>query len=167
MFVRIATLFLTAALTTQPIAAFAQSETGLVERRAISAYQKDKWPAIEKDIQTAAGFPVPIELDIKNLALPGYADSYSSDDYIFKPIVKPLIKALGLVAADDLGRQALKEKLNGIRITFDEATAPSSNYSSGLTFDNGLLVVNWKPFSNADEFDPRVEALTKALESKL
>ncbi|ONG57902.1 hypothetical protein BKE38_03805 [Pseudoroseomonas deserti] len=41
-----------------PFAAAAQERLGLAERRAIAAYRKDSYPAIEQGIQQAAGFPV-------------------------------------------------------------------------------------------------------------
>ncbi len=145
----------------------AQSEGGLAERRAIQAYSKDVWPPLERAIQDAAGFPVPVALDMKSLALPGYAQSYGSDDYLRKPIIDPLIQALSSIASDDLGKQALKEKLTSIDILYDEASAPSSNYEEGVSFSGGVLTLNWKPFANVDDLEPRVTAITSVLEKNL
>lgn len=157
--------FLAALLVLPAIGAHA--EGGLAERRAIAAYSKDVWPPLEKSIQDAAGFPVPVSLDLKSLAMPGYADSYGSDDYLRKPIIDPLIKALSSITADDMGRQALKEKLKSITIFYDEATGAASNYADGVTFADGALKLNWKPFTNVDDLEPRVKAITDVLEKNL
>ena len=161
-------LFFASALLVLPVSsALAQSEGGLAERRAIAAYSKDVWPPLERAIKDAAGFPVPVALDLKSLALPGNAENYGSDDYLRKPIIDPLIQALSSVASDDMGRQALKEKLTSIVILYDEASAPSSNYAEGVSFSNGVLKLNWRPFTNVDDLEPRVKAITKVLEKNL
>ncbi|WP_421405432.1 hypothetical protein [Agrobacterium fabrum] len=158
--------FLSSLLVLTPALVSAE-DAGLAERRAISAYAKDVWPPLEKSIQDAAGFPVAVTLDLKTLALPGYADSYAADDYLRKPVIDPIIKALSAIASDEIGKQALKDKLKSVVIFYDEATAPTSAYRDGVTFLDGTLKVNWKPFTNADDLEPRVEALTKVLESNL
>lgn len=160
------TIALSALLVLTPAVISAQ-EAGLAERRAIAAYAKDMWPALEKSIQDAAGFPVAVTLDLKTLALPGYADSYAADDYLRKPVIDPVIRALSGIASDEIGKQALKDKLKSVVIFYDEATAPASAYRDGVTFADGTLKVNWKPFTNVDDLDARVEALTKVLESNL
>ena len=161
-------LLFASALLVLPVSnALAQSDGGLAERRAIVAYSKEVWPPLEHAIQDAAGFPVPVALDLKSLALPGYAQSYGSDDYLRKPIIDPLIQALSSITSDDMGKQALKEKLTSIVILYDEAKAPSSNYEEGVGFSNGVLTLNWKPFTNVDDLDPRVKAITTVLERNL
>lgn len=148
------------------VSAYAQ-EAGLAERRAIAAYAKDVWPASEKSIQEAAGFPVAIELNLNSLALPGYADSYTNADYLQNTVIEPVIRSFKAITADDMGKAALQEKLKSVTILYDEKTAPASNYADGLTFEDGKLTINWKPFSNADDIEPRTKALTTLLESKL
>lgn len=149
-----------------PGASLAQ-ETGLAERRAFAAYAKDIWPSFEKAIQEAAGFPVPVTLDQKSLALPGLAASYSGDDYLRKTVIDPLIQSISGIASSDMGKEALTEKLKSIVIHYDEASAPSSNYGDGVSFDGGVLTINWKPFTNVDDIQPRTMALTAELERKL
>lgn len=148
-------------------AAASHAEGGLAERRAMAAYSTDVWPSLEKKIQEAAGFPVAVSLDANSLALQGYADAYAQDDYLRKPVVDPVIDALSKIASDDMGKAALKEKLKSIVIFYDEATAPASNYADGLSFADGTLKVNWKPFTNVDDLDARVAAITTLLESNL
>ncbi|WP_455183948.1 hypothetical protein [Azospirillum palustre] len=160
-------LLLATLLVLPAVGVQAEGGGGLAERRAIAAYSKDVWPPLEKSIQDAAGFAVPVSLDLKSLALPGYADSYGNDDYLRKPIIDPLIKALSAIGSDEMGRQALKDKLKSITISYDEATAPASNYRDGVTFADGALKLNWKPFANVDDLDPRVKAITDVLEKNL
>ena len=145
----------------------AQTKPGLAERRAITAYREEKWPAIQKAIQEAAGFEVPVEVDWDRLAIAGDSAHYADDEYFGKTIFQPLTEALRSITRDDMGRQALRQNLQRIQITFNEETAPASNYPNGLTFDNGALTINWRPFSNTADYEPRVEALTQLLESKL
>lgn len=160
-------VILTTALLMLPVAAQAQSEGGLAERRAMAAYSKDVWPSLEKQIQDAAGFPVAVSLDADSLAIKGYADSYALDDYLRKPIIDPVIKALSAITSDAMGKDALRTKLKSVVISYDEATAPVSNYEDGITFADGTLKVNWKPYTNVDDVDARVAALTKVLENNL
>ena len=70
-------IVLSSMLALSPTVILAQ-EAGLAERRAIAAYTKDVWPALEKSIQQAAGYPVVVTLDHKTLALPGYANRHIS-----------------------------------------------------------------------------------------
>lgn len=149
-----------------PVTSHAQ-EAGLAERRAIAAYAKDIWPSYEKSIQDAAGFPVAIELNLNSLALPGYADSYTNPDYLQNTVIEPVIRSFKAIASDDMGKTALQEKLKSVVIFYDEKTAPTSNYANGLTFEGGKLTINWKPFSNVGDIEPRTKALTTLLESKL
>ncbi|MGU3575497.1 hypothetical protein ACLBWZ_08185 [Brucellaceae bacterium C25G] len=146
-----------------PVAAFAQ-DLGLAERRAVAAYTTDVWPKYEKEIQDLAGFPVVIKLDMNSLAMPGLADSYASDDYLRKPIIDPVLQAIGTITATDIGRTALKDGLKSIVIHYDEATAPASNYKNGLKMEDGVLTINWKPYTNVDDVEPRALALISVIE---
>lgn len=145
----------------------AQTQPSLADRRAITAYQAEQWPAIQKAIQEAAGFEVPVEVEWNKLAVAGDGAHYADEEYFGKTIFQPLTEALRGITRDDMGRQALRERLQRIQISFDENTAPASNYPNGLTFENGTLAINWRPFSNTADYEPRVEAVTQLLESKL
>ncbi|KQP04865.1 hypothetical protein ASF28_18720 [Methylobacterium sp. Leaf99] len=148
-------------------AARAEPTIGLAERRAIAAYRQDRYPTQEKAIQEAAGFAVPVEVAWDDLTIPGDAKYYSEPDYFEKTIFEPLADGLKEVAKDKMGREALSAKLKTIRIRFDENTAPTSNYSKRLTFNGGVLDVNWRPFTNVADSKDRVEAVVKLLEKNL
>ena len=170
MTTRRTTLGLAASLCLVPRLLHAQAAgpgLGLAERRAIAAYQQDKWPAIQAGIQGAAGFPVPVDVEWDQLAIPGYAKNYAEDEFFGKTIFEPLTSALRSITADQMGRDALKTKLQRIHVRFDEATAPASNYPNGIKFEGGVLDINWRPFSNAANVKPRTDALTDLLEKNL
>jgi hypothetical protein len=156
-----------AGLFVAPSLTYAQATPGLAERRAIAAYQQDKWPAIQQGIEQAAGFPVPVEVEWNQLTMPGDAQYYANDDYFGKTIFEPLAAALRSITTDQMGRAALRAKLQRIHIRYDEKTAPASNYPNGLRFQEGVLDVNWRPFANTMDVQPRTEAITKLLEANL
>lgn len=148
-------------------AALAEPTVGLAERRAIAAYRESRYPAQEKAIQEAAGFPVPVEVAWDPLTIPGDAKYYSDPGYYEKTIFEPLAAGLKEVGKDPMGREALRQKLKSIRVRFDEKTAPASNYPNGLKFADGVLDVNWRPFANVADFKDRVEAVVAVLEKSL
>ncbi len=145
----------------------AEPTVGLAERRAIAAYRQDRYPALEKAIQDAAGFPVPIEVAWDQLTIPGDAKYYADDAYFGKTIFEPVAAGLKEVGKDQMGRDALRQTLKAIRIRYDERTAPASNYPNGLKLEGGVLDVNWRPFANVADFKDRVEAVVKVLEKNL
>jgi hypothetical protein len=162
--------FITAALIAlSAFSVFAQDTLGLAERRAIKEYQDTKFPEIKKGIETAAGFAVPIEVNWEQIAKPGQANAYKEDIYWGTTIFKPLTKGLASVAADKMGKEALKAKLKKIVIIHNEKTAPSANFPNGLTFAAGVLTINWTPYANTDEtfVVERTKAIKDLIESKL
>jgi hypothetical protein len=44
---------------------------------------------------------------------------------------------------------------------------PASNYANGVRFQEGALDINWRPFANTMDVQPRTEAITKLLEANL
>ena len=146
-------------------AVFAQ--VGLAERRAIAAYRQEKWPPIEAAIRKSAGFDVPIDVEWDQLTIPGDAAYYANDEYYGKTIFQPLVAALNSITADKIGRDALKAKLQRIHVRFDEKTAPASNYPNGLSFTDGVLDINWRPFANTADVEDRTKALTQIMEKNL
>ena len=145
----------------------AQPAAGLAERRAIAAYREERYPALEKAIAEAAGFPVPVEVAWDQLTIPGDANHYSDEGYFTKTIFEPLAAGLREVGKDQMGRDALKQKLKTVRVRFDERTAPASNYANGLKFEGGVLDVNWRPFTNVADVKERVTAVVQVLETGL
>ena len=158
-------LGLASVLLAPSTAVFAQ--VGLAERRAIAAYRQDKWPPIEAAIRKAAGFDVPVDVEWDQLTIPGDASHYADNEYYGKTIFQPLVAGLNSITADQIGRDALKAKLQRIHVRFDERTAPASNYPNGLGFANGVLDINWRPYSNTADVEDRTRALTQVMEKNL
>ena len=158
-------LSLAMVLLTPSSVVFAQ--IGLAERRAITAYRQDKWPPIEAAIRKAAGFDVPIDVEWDQLTIPGGASYYADEEYYGKTIFQPLVTALNSITADKIGRDALKATLQRIHVRYDEKTAPASNYSNGLSLEDGVLDINWRPFSNTAQVEDRTKALTQIMEKNL
>ncbi len=75
--------------------------------------------------------------------------------------------ALKAITADDIGKEALKAGLKKVVITFDESTAPASNYETGLKLTDGVLTMNFTPWSNEDDLKRRAEAIQKVVEAGL
>lgn len=113
------------------------SPLSLLERRAVQAYETGPFPDLQRRIHEAAGFEV------------------------------PLAAALSQVGSDALGKQALRAGLKSIVITYDEATAPPSNYENGVTFKDGVLTLNFHPYTNTGDVEPRSAAIRKVLEAGL
>jgi hypothetical protein len=140
---------------------------GLAERRGLAAYQEQVLPGLIREIHQAAGFELPVEVQWDKVAVPGQGPRYGEPGYFTDIYFRPLIAALQGITRDAIGRDALRAKLRRVMITFDDATAPASNYPNGLAFADGTLTINWRPWSNAGDVQPRTEALTRFLEQNL
>ena len=143
---------------------FAQS---LAERRALKEYQESVLPDLQNQINSAAGFEVPLNIEWTEIAQPGEEENYSSEAYFTNVYFTPIVKALSSITSDSLGQEALKANLKGINIGYDPETAPSSAYEDGVDFKDGQLSLNFIPFSNASDIDDRAQAIVNLLESKL
>ena len=150
-----------------PAAALAQSALGLAERRALAGYRETIFPGLLRDIQAAAGFELPVEVEWDTLAVPGRADRYNEPGFFTDIYFRPLINALRQIGRDDMGRQALRAGLRRVTVAYDRATAPATNYRNGLRFEGGTLRINWTPFENANDVADRTEALVTTLERGL
>ena len=145
----------------------AQSKPGLAERRAIAAYTEAQYPSLQKKIQQAAGFDVPINVDWDSLALPGDAEYYPQDDYFVKTIFGPIEAALAQIAKDDMGKSALKESLKEIKVQYEDGGIPATAYGDRVKFDGGVLTVNFRPYTNTADVEDRTNAILKVLEASL
>lgn len=164
---RTLTAYTLTALVAFASVAEAQTSPSLAERRAIAVFEKDSFPALHKSVQTAAGFEVPIKVDWNSLALPGDDKYYGQDDYLVKTVFTPLENAMKDIARDEMGKQALREKLQAINIHYTEAGSPASAYKDRVKFEAGTLDVNFRPFTNSADVDDRTKAIVDALEAAL
>ncbi len=130
---------------------------GLAERRAIKAFQDNKFATLKKELDKAAGKEVVLEVDWDSLAIEDYADSY--DEYLPKVFFKPLIEAIKAITFDDMGKEAIQEGLKKVVIRHSGKRQ--------ATFENGLMVLDQSPNSNVDYWEDRRNEWQKILEKGL
>lgn len=162
-----ALLVMCAAVSPTVLRAQDAASLALPERRALKEYQEKKLPELQKNINAAAKFDVPMEIQWGAIAQKDQGGSYMEDDYFTNVYFVPLANALKEVTSDAMGADALKAKLKKVVITYDQSTAPASNYPNGIKFENGTLTINFTPFSNSADVEPRTKAIAAGLESKL
>ena len=137
------------------------------DRQALQAYRELIFPVQEAAIHKAAGAAVPIEVRWDAIARADEGESYSDESYWTNIFFVPLAQALSQVTSNSPGKQAVRDKLKKIVVTFDKETAPVSAYENGVQFEDGVLTLNFAPFTNAPDITPRVQAIRKKLEAKL
>ena len=143
------------------------SPLALPERRALQTYQASTFPGLQARIQQAAGFDVPVQVQWEAIAVRGQAASYNEPDYWTNTIFLPIEDALKSIGSDEIGKKALRDTLKGVAVTFDPDTAPASAYERGVTFKDGVLTINFQPFTNVSDRADRVKAIVKVVEAGL
>jgi hypothetical protein len=134
---------------------------GLAERRSAERFKNEDYPGWKARIDAAAGFEVPIEVAWDELAVPDYADRYA--EYFPDVYFRPLLDALGAIAADDMGREALQASLSKVVVrNSDQYFSPS-----GITFADGVLTFDHKSDTNTHHVEERTKALQALLEGAL
>lgn len=135
---------------------------GLAERRVAAAYQKDKFPAWKQKLNEIAGYELTFEVTWDELVKEGFLDSYPNTiDYNF---FMPLEGALKSICADDLGRDALKAKIKGVRISSVRGWS-----SLEVKVEGDRLLLDADPSYNRDDsaIADYTQRITSTLESAL
>ncbi len=135
---------------------------GLKEKRVVKEFQDEHYENYKKQVNEAAKFDVNMEVDWDSLAVEGSSHLYL--ECWPKVYFQPLIQALQLITADDMGAEALKESLKGIVI---KNNSDCSNASRWCQFENGIITLDHKPTTNVDQIDDRAKALQSQLEDSL
>jgi hypothetical protein len=133
---------------------------GIAERKAAKQFEETHYVKLKKDIDAAARFEVPVEVDWASLAVEGYEHLY--EETWPKVYFAPLIGALRAICQDDLGRESLQGSLKRVVI---RNTTGTSSASSVATFQDGVLTLDHEPATNVDQVEDRQEAIQKALEA--
>jgi hypothetical protein len=133
---------------------------GLAERRAATDFQTNAYPALKKQIDDAAGFDVPLEIDWQAIAQPNYQHLYN--EFWTKIYFEPLIGAFQRICADEIGKEAMKGGLKKVEIT------NSRQYFDRDAFflQNGVLKIDHE-LVNADHLKLRTDKLVSLLEAAL
>src|SRR5262245_3234509 len=97
---------------------------GLAERRAASQFEETAYPRLKKEIDAAASFEVPVEVDWSTLAVEGSSHLY--EEAWPKIYFTPLIGALRAIAGDELGRERLRSTLKRVVIRNTQGAASGS-----------------------------------------
>ncbi len=135
---------------------------GLAERRAIKAFQDDRFPAFRQRIADAAGFEVPVEVNWESLALEGEAHLY--DECWPKVYFEPLIAGLKSVGRDEMGKEALRSALKKVVVQNTTGAYYGDRWTS---FEGGVLTLEHLPTTNADSVQERTDGLVQTLEKNL
>ncbi|GAA4724282.1 hypothetical protein [Phytohabitans rumicis] len=134
---------------------------GLAERRAAEQFKTEEFPGWQRQIDEAAGFEVPVEVEWAELAVDDYASRYT--EFFPKVYFQPLVRALAAITIDDMGKDALKDSLTKIVIRNTDAYASDT----GFSFTGGVLTIDHRPATNLDHDDDRAKWLQELLESAL
>ncbi|WP_218598302.1 DUF6882 domain-containing protein [Polaribacter sp. NJDZ03] len=135
---------------------------GLKEKRIIQAFQKELFPALETEINTAAGFSVPLNISWNTLMEDRFSHLYN--DTFPKIYFLPLIEAFKAICVDDMGVELLKAGLKEVIIVNEN---DEHNLERAITFEDGVLKIDHSPVVNADQVDRRSARIISLLEDKL
>lgn len=133
---------------------------GLAERRAVEQFKNEVYPGWKSRIDEAAGFEVLIEVAWEELAVDDYASSYA--EFFPRVYFEPLAETLGAIAADEMGKSALRAGLSKVIIR------NTGQYGSawGISFTGGVLTFDHKPQASSGDGE-ELKTLRKVLESGL
>ncbi|MCL5126935.1 DUF6882 domain-containing protein [Algibacter sp. L4_22] len=135
---------------------------GLKEKRIIQAFQNDLFPALETEINTAAGYTVPLNISWNTLMEDRFSHLYN--DTFPKIYFLPLIEAFKAICVDSMGVELLQTGLKNVIIVNENN---EHNLERAITFEDGILKINHSPVINADKIKDRAARITSLLEDKL
>ena len=138
----------------------------LPQRRALKQYQESRFPEQQKRINEAAKFDLPLEVQWEAMAAKGTGEGYLNDDYFTNVYFVPLANALKGVTADTMGANALKAKLKKVVFACDKDAA-SDGYDQAIRFKDGILTIDWAPFTNPQDQERRTQTIAAALNKAL
>lgn len=133
---------------------------GLSDKRALAAWQENEFPNWKKKIDTAAGFEVPFDIKWETLLEDGRAELMN--EAYSKIYFQPLLDAVSAICVDKMGKDALKTTLKKVTIDGTSGSMPSD-----LSFANGVLMLQHKPFSNIDDVKARTKKITELFEKAM
>ncbi|MEP0480406.1 MAG: DUF6882 domain-containing protein, partial [Nonlabens sp.] len=135
---------------------------GLKEKRIIQAFQNDVFPALETEINKAAGYTVPLEISWNTLMEDRFSHLYN--ETFPKIYFIPLVEAFKVIGSDSMGVELLKSGLKKVVVINEN---DEHNTERAITFEDGVLKINHGPVVNADRVEERTARITSLLEDKL
>jgi hypothetical protein len=135
---------------------------GLTQKRIVQEFQEGKYAAWKKELNTLAGFDVPMDVKWETMM----SDEYDQKDLYFKwyerIYFRPLMTIFKNLCADQMGKDAVKAGIKKIEIFGNEGT----NFKAS-SFEGGVLVLKHKFHSNESEENDRAKGWQKMIEAKL
>jgi hypothetical protein len=134
----------------------------LAERRAQSEFETDELPALRARIDAALGATVPLDVDWASLTVEGESRLFA--DCWKQVYFEPLIAGLTSVGRDQMGRDAVHDGIRGIVIRNSKSHCNPDGWAA---LEDGILILDHDPLTNAGDADARATALAAMLESTL
>jgi hypothetical protein len=131
---------------------------GLLEKRALKAFQDGAYKKLTSEINSIAGFDVKFDVQWEKLALDEQSHLY--EESFPKVYFEPIINAFKEITSDKMGKEALKETLKKIVIK-NEGDIYSG--SRAYSFEKGVLTIDHTPTTNIDYVQERSDELAKIL----
>lgn len=137
---------------------------GLAERRRIATIKETHAPRFAKELKDATGTDIPFELDIASFPEDVVIlDCYDSYFESYGPGM--VVKIMQGVCADDLGKQAVKEKFDKI-VFQNTAKSPEDKGEKAVLIDSRTLFIRESFYGYSDLLFGEDELKTK-IESML
>lgn len=134
---------------------------GLSEKRIIEEYKRERFPEWQRRIGAAYGGPLPMDVNWDQM-VKEYKEGYDHPKSIDYAFFVPIEKAFSTIGTDQMGKDALKEKVKKIKITSNK---PTNNME--IKLEEGTLWLDVEPplVEHPDHrYDERIIAvLEKAL----
>jgi hypothetical protein len=135
---------------------------GLKEKRALAAFQKDRYPNLVREVNAAAGKELEFEVAWAELNKDGWSESFDAGmTYNF---FAPLRKAFEAICIDDIGKDAVKTSIRAVKI------GSQRNWSSlEVGFEDGVVKLDADPSYNREEscVDDNTQRILAVLEPAL
>ncbi len=135
---------------------------GLAERRVQKEFQDSHFPKLKKEVDEAAHTSIPLEVKWDTIAPEGQSHLYI--DSWTKVYFAPLVAAMKDVCRDEMGREAVKEKVKKIVVQNTKDIYYGDRWAS---FDGGVLTLDHQPCTNVDDVNDRTKGIIDVLEKGL
>lgn len=133
----------------------------LAQRRVLQDFETNQFPALKSQIDEAAGFAIPVEVNWESLAVPGEEHNYKESwPQIY---FEPLIEGLKHLTRDEMGRDAIK---SGIKQIVVQNVKGCDYGTCWAGLNDGVLTLDHS-FSNAYDVQGRKNGLVALLEQSL
>lgn len=129
---------------------------GFKEKRALKEFQDKVYPDLKKQLDTAAGFDVAMEVDWNSISEEDYETSYTQA--FTKVYFLPIINAFKEICGDGIGKSTLKIALKKVAIR----NSSHRYYPDKFSFKDGILTIDHSPIaniSNPTEITARIKML--------